>query len=1094
MFHERALHSPGSVTARLCAVIRGDGRGSSRVRTGVLLLVIGVVAALALWSYRRIAVRAQPVAAALTRLPYRLFVPRLAGDAAYRPASAHPPLARDSSPAALRLRAAAEKVLSSWRRARSNGDRSIDQHEVAIARLVVGDDEGAAASLRQVANRDADAAAWNDRAAALLVRCEALDDPRFALDALAATDHALALEPSSAAVSFNRALALEDLGLLRDARREWRRCLLLERNTSWQDEALQHLSRLPARNESEEWRRIFAQLMKNGVGQTEASWRRIVGRYPQYARRWGEGLLVAEWADATLRGDSAAAVARLKLARSIGHALQATIGDSLLADIVASIDRAASAGTALPLARAIALYRDGRLAHRDQKTVEAERDFRAAVPLLEENGNPMALLARYYLGSALHSQMRIDEAADVLDALLAEQPVRRGYRAFAPQIGWERGACFLDRGAYSDALKTFDDSRRELEAAGDPATASTMDAFLAVVLELVGDGRSAWRSRRRALAQFARSGDVALTTICLDSAAMAASSSGEWDRAGALLGIAVDNAERQNSMTDAHVYTQRAVVNFERHQLADAAADIRRARSLISRARNPRMRARAEADLAYAEAMTLRDREPFAAVSRFSASLAYYEQVENAVEPPRIRLERARASVRLGRIDDARRDLDDALRIIASQRQQLRDVTRRATLLEMNEAIFEEALRLAAAQRDDAGAFRLVEEQRGRALTEMFLSGGNSAGPALEPLPLAAIRGSLAPDAAIVEYASLPDALLAFVVRRESFSMTRIEVPRARLAAAVKTLRAACADASEPRLLLDAASAADATLLAPFRAALSDVRHLVVVADPRLAGVPFSALYDPVTGRFLIEQAAISTAPSATFAVRSGERIGRTAPRSVLAVAGTLFDSEHYPSMEALPRAGEEARRIAALYRAAKVLDGASATRASVLAALDRGYEVVHFASHAVANENGVFEPALLVAPAARDHGELRLSDLTHIRLPRTAVVVLAACGSGSTRSRQRDGASNLALGFIAAGVPTVIASMWDVKDAWSTRWMVSLQGELARGADPAAAVRTATLTHLRDSRGAVVLPAGWANIATVGGSVMTIEKRREPK
>lgn len=1047
----------------------------SRGHWGMLLLAVVFLAAIA-GIHHHMSAPPRSLVVSLGRLQYRLFTPRLAGEVEYRPVGPPHALTHDRSAAALQLRSLAWKLIASSRAAHGGAS----EQEAAFARLVIGDHRAAATSLQKLAARAPAAPTWTDAAAALLVRSAELDDAGLALDALAATDRALALDPELAAASFNRALALEQLGLSRDARREWRRFLQLDRDPFWTDEALHHLFRLSVRSDSEEWRRLLAAIDAGGAPPDDDLLDRIVARYPVYARKWGEGILVARWADAALRKNALLAASTLDLAGRLGRVLQSRTGETFLADVVADIARASAGGRAAGLARAVAVYRDGRLAHSEGRAAEAEEKFRIAVPLFNEQRSAMIYPARYYLGSALHAQMRIDEAAAVLDALAAENLEQRGYRAFASQIGWERGACFLDRGALSDALKTFDDSRRQLDALGDLDSAATMNAFLAVTLDVAGDHTAAWRARRNAMAQASRSGNSTALLLYLDSAAMTASAAGEPDRAEALLGLAATSAERSGiAAVAAHVYAQRSVVNAELRRPREAAADLRRSQDWARRLPDA-SRARAGADIAFANAMSVRGRDAAAALPLFAATIAYLQHADNEMLLPRLYLERARTYRLLGDPASARKDLEAGLRIVSIERQRLRDLNLRATLLSSNAALFEEALGISLSAGDAVDAFRILEQKQGRALTEMFL-GFSAAGEGAEPLPLASIREGMAADAAIVLFAALPERLVAVVVRRDTVVAVASPVSRTQVVAAMDALRRSCVAVRNLPAVLASASAAHAMLLGPIRAPLAGARHIAFVGDQHLRTVPFAALYDATTRTFLAERATITVAPSATLAVRTATRCATGAPHSVLAVAGSVFDRGEYPALDPLSGVVAEARAVASCYPRRELLEGAAATPDAVLDAASRA-DLLHIAAHAVLRRDAAREPTLLLAPRSGDRGELRVSDLQRRRLPRTRIAVVAACGVAGDRP-VADGVDNIALAFVAAGVPTVVATLWALDDARATDATSAVECDIARGADASDAVHRFAVRQIRDSRGAVALPLQWSNFVVTGGS-----------
>jgi CHAT domain-containing protein len=89
------------------------------------------------------------------------------------------------------------------------------------------------------------------------------------------------------------------------------------------------------------------------------------------------------------------------------------------------------------------------------------------------------------------------------------------------------------------------------------------------------------------------------------------------------------------------------------------------------------------------------------------------------------------------------------------------------------------------------------------------------------------------------------------------------------------------------------------------------------------------------------------------------------------------------------------------------------------------------------------------------------------------------------------DGIENLALAFVGAGVPTVIATLWDLPDTVSSATMSILHRELTEGIGPARAVQRAVLSEIRDDKGSIRWPLSWASLVAVGGGREFIHKER---
>src|SRR5207244_8117426 len=95
-------------------------------------------------------------------------------------------------------------------------------------------------------------------------------------------------------------------------------------------------------------------------------------------------------------------------------------------------------------------------------------------------------------------------------------------------------------------------------------------------------------------------------------------------------------------------------------------------------------------------------------------------------------------------------------------------------------------------------------------------------------------------------------------------------------------------------------------------------------------------------------------------------------------------------------------------------------------------YRVVHFSTHGLLN-NEHPELSGLVLSLVDERGKpqdgfLRLHDIYNLNLP-ADLVVLSACNTGLGREVRGEGLVGMVRGFMYAGAPRVVASLWKVDD-----------------------------------------------------------------
>jgi len=149
-----------------------------------------------------------------------------------------------------------------------------------------------------------------------------------------------------------------------------------------------------------------------------------------------------------------------------------------------------------------------------------------------------------------------------------------------------------------------------------------------------------------------------------------------------------------------------------------------------------------------------------------------------------------------------------------------------------------------------------------------------------------------------------------------------------------------------------------------------------------------------------------------------------------------------------------------------------------------RNSSVVHYAGHALSDETTASHPRLLLASSAAsaDSGALDLNELDRNALRHTRLVVLAACRTAAGAVSQTEGALSLSRPLLAAGVPNVVASLWDVDDAVSRRFFVAFHRALLAEGEPLLALQRTQVAFLHDPNPELAQPGTWAGFLAIGG------------
>jgi CHAT domain-containing protein len=303
-------------------------------------------------------------------------------------------------------------------------------------------------------------------------------------------------------------------------------------------------------------------------------------------------------------------------------------------------------------------------------------------------------------------------------------------------------------------------------------------------------------------------------------------------------------------------------------------------------------------------------------------------------------------------------------------------------------------------------------------------------------------------------------------------------------------------------------------ILGPAESLLTKER-LVIVADGALEYVPFTALSIDPAYEPLIARHEVINLPSASVldALRREMSNRKRAPEALAVLADAVFqsddarlrkDSHVNPEQSCqscllmrsaadagvfnfprLPFSRREAEAIVAKAgepRSLKALDF-TASRETVLNTKLDQYRIIHFATHALLNSQ---HPALsgIVLSLYDEQGRpidgfVRAHEIYNLKL-NAELVVLSACRTALGSEIKGEGLVGLTRGFMYAGTPSVVASLWDVRDEATAELMSRFYEKMFKDRmKPAAALRAAQVSMWKERRWTA--PYYWAGFVLQG-------------
>ncbi len=921
----------------------------------------------------------------------------------------------------------------------------------ALAELADGRHDEAVECFRQaVESWPQDAALQADLAAAYLSLPPTAGDGLAALRAAEASLAALELDPASPQAKFNLALALERLPLEDETARTWRAFVAEFAASPGGDAAVAHLARLDA-----------AIAARPGPDGASAAWETLVDSALPTVGETGP--------------EPALALAR-SLADATGDPAPAALAQELAGEGRQQSDRR------LDRQLGYRLFGVARTYHRGTDWAAAERTYREAVSTLSAAASALEPLARIYHGVALSWVGHHAAALAELDAAAA-LPLTTQSSLYQGLLAWSAGWMLGKAGQPGEAAAAYRRATRAFEAGGQKASAAFGYFLTGDLSANLGNDAAAWRELALALARLGDVHEAARAESIYRTAAQVARRLG-CPRVSALLQRLQVEAGLRSGIP---AYAAEALVGRAEGRQANgdqngAEADLEAALAAADNVKDPQTRSLLGAQIDQAQAARWMVSDPQAArmaLSRVIRTLA--EDEERRLPWLDAVLARARLELAGQDLDAADSDLHTALDSLDHLAEGAWDPSHYQASLQRRAVVADLLVDLHLNGRgDSAAAFEAAERVRGRELLGQVP--WHRGGELPPPLTVAEVGRRLEPGTTLVYYTLLDHGWVAWVIGQGRYEVVRGAGERAELAAGVEGFVADLARWGWTRTTHQQAAALFDRYVLPLKAALPPSGRLLVVPDEFLWGLPFAALLDTQTGRFVVEDYTLSTTPSVELALEQAER--RSGPLlspdpSVLLVGDPAFDPYLFPKLDRLQDAKGEVEDIASLYPRAELLTGAAATTRNFLR-LAADAEVIHIAAHGLLlRENPLLSSfALAVEPGTEGSSPLTASQLYRSTFPSTRLVVLSACEAGVGPSLGGEGPLSLARPFLAAGVPAVVASLWSLGDEATKPLMVKFHELLRQGYEPAEALAEMQREEVRKEREEGVKRGGWAGFA----------------
>ncbi len=488
------------------------------------------------------------------------------------------------------------------------------------------------------------------------------------------------------------------------------------------------------------------------------------------------------------------------------------------------------------------------------------------------------------------------------------------------------------------------------------------------------------------------------------------------------------------------------------------------------------------------------------AQASFKQSIAIADQINDRATSGKAQTNLGASLIQSQRYVEAETVLSAAITQWESTRPGLTD-SNKVSLFEVQSHTYRLLQSALIAQQKIEPALEISERGRARAFVELLASKGPSTTNPITSPNMAEIRSiAKAQNATLVQYTTVSDTeLYIWVIKPDGtlyFTTSKLPQPIAEMVLESRdvmgirgraSLKVEGSDNSttnsDDRAIRATLQQLHQVLIDPIQTHLpiDPEANVIFIPQDALFLVPFNALTN-AQNTPLITRHTLTTAPSIqALALTLTQQLKKPKrPPNPLIVGNPTMPTYQGILLDALPGAEIEAKQIAHLFNTSPLI-GANATKATVLKQIQNA-TLIHLATHGILDTlRGEVPGAIALTPnndQTQNDGFLTASEIATLKLT-ADLVVLSACSTGRG-DITGDGVIGLSRSLFIAGVPSVIVSLWNVRDESTALLMTEFYKNLTtRNLTKAQALRQAMLTTQKT----YPKPADWAAFNLVGAA-----------
>ncbi len=885
-------------------------------------------------------------------------------------------------------------------------------------------------------------------------------------------------KPDNFVALFNRAIIYEEMHLPKDAIEDLNRYLTIDSTSEWANDARERLERLQRQLQTH-LEALATPLADPATFMRLANDPHSVNRLEQRIEDYQE-IAITDWLPSAFSSDMNASAARkeqLEALHALGDLLATRHRDTWLSELLPVIHVPSSALAIKSLQKAVTSSNGGDAAGEYQAATEALHLFRSM--------SNSAGVARSQV-EQVHARQRAQKGNDCLDKgkEAAATLNHNSYRWLRAQLEIDEGACSMMVGKFDQARAFIAAANKDIDAGHYPFLQLRSMGIGASIETDAGNLVASWAMNEQGLAKFWEI-DFAPAIRAqqfYDDLVYAAEALQQWNVALAL-GKESANAISltSNRTTEIAVRQHLAEIAVRAGDFDVATEQLQQSKSLLGDLPSSEGFAvygeiiHAEIDLQEgrlkeAEARLAEAEPKFQEISSFTLPLSFYQIYGEVLRSDH-------------RTNEAEAALRRAIAIAEANLHTIKTPVARDFWIHETGEAYRSLVSLELAKENKEEALAVWEWYLSAPLRRSLTSVPDF-GSSLGSLFLHKAISNLS-DETVVSYALVPEGLAVWVFDDHGINFELINRSPSQISSLVHRFASMCAEPNSDLAHLRAIGRDLYDLfILPIAGRLNPSRTLVVEIDPRIADLPLQAMMGP-DDRYLIEDFAVDYSPGILYQAQLRPSAVISANARALVVGSTanvLGPGRSFLTVNGV----QEAEEIAKKFEHPLLLTAEKATVENLESLLPDS-EVFHFAGHAFSDSisgglvmrssNGSRKTEIWGGGQAAQG----LSALRPDLFRRSQLVVLAACSTGKSHYERREIHGELVRTLLAARVPHIVATSWDVDSEATEHFMNSLYGALLSGKHVPAALQTAAidLKSIFDTQH----PYYWAAFAAFGRS-----------